>query len=529
LNQPDKRLRALTPGVLATLRRGIEKESLRVKPDGMLADTPHPQGLGSALTHPHITTDFSESQVELITGVHDSIDACLAELTELHQVVYREIGDELLWCASMPCKLPDEDRIPIGQYGTSNIGRLKSVYRQGLAHRYGRRMQTISGIHYNFSLPDEAWGMLKASDQDSGPADAYQDRGYFSLIRNFRRHSWLLLVLHGSSPAVCGSFLVGHPHTLTAWETGTFIAPYGTSLRMGRLGYQSEAQASLAVSFNSLEGYARSLHRSLSETYPPYEAIGIADGTNYRQLATTLLQIENEFYGKIRPKRRIRRGERALRALGERGIEYVEVRCVDVSPFHPIGIDADEIRFMDIFLLHCLLQDSPDDSPREIAAISRNQHLAAERGRDPGLRLDRNGKPVAPSEWGAVLLRQCEPIAAALDEAHGGQTYRDVLAAAVAALADSTALPSARVLREVEHDYGQSFPRFALDYSQRHRRALLDLPLAATVAAQYRKVADDSLADQRAIEAADDVPFETHRQRYLAQDLMSGSHFRAPA
>jgi glutamate--cysteine ligase len=528
LNQIDKRLRALTPGVLATLRRGIEKESLRVKPDGMLADTPHPRGLGSALTHPRITTDFSESQLELITGVHAGIDACLAELTELHQVVYREIGDELLWCASMPCKLPDEDEIPIGQYGTANIGRMKSVYRQGLAHRYGRRMQTISGIHYNFSLPAEAWPMLKDSDQDHGPADAYQDRGYFALIRNFRRHSWLLLILFGSSPAVCGSFLGGHPHALTAWETGTFIAPYGTSLRMGRLGYQSDAQASLAVSFNSLEGYAASLHRSLTEIYPPYEAIGIADGDNYRQLATTLLQIENEFYGTIRPKRRIRRGERALRALGERGVEYVEVRCVDVDPFHPIGIGADEIRFMDIFLLHCLLQDSPDDSPREIAAISRNQHLAAEGGRDPDLRLDRDGQPVVPSEWGAVLLRECEPIAAALDAAHGGHAYRDVLSAAAAALGDAPTLPSARILREAEHDYDKSFPRFALDYSQGHRRALLDLPLADTAAARYRQMAEESLADQREIEAADSVPFEVHRQRYLAQDLMSGPHFRAP-
>jgi len=526
LNPFDKRLRALSPGILGALLRGIEKESLRVMPDGTLVDTPHPQGLGSALTHPHITTDFSESQVELITGVHADIDACLAELTELHQVVYRHIGDELLWCASMPCKLPAEDEIPLGQYGTANVGRLKTAYRQGLAHRYGRRMQTISGIHYNFSLPQEAWPLLQRADGDTGPADAYQDRGYFSLIRNFRRHSWLLLILFGSSPAVCGSFLGDHPHHLNAWETGTLIAPYGTSLRMGRLGYQSEAQASLAVSFNSLAGYATSLHRSLTEPYPPYEAIGVFDGENYRQLATTLLQIENEFYGTIRPKRRIHPGERPLRALGERGVEYVEVRCVDVNPFHPIGIDAGEIRFMDIFLLHCLLQESPNDSPPEIAAISRNQHLAAERGRDPDLRLDRNGQPVAPSSWGALLLGECAPIAAALDHAHGGHDYRSVLSAAAEALNDAATLPSARVLRDTEHDYGKSFPGFALAHSQRHRRALLDLPLSRTVAARYARMAEESLTAQREIEAADTVPFEIHRQRYLAQDLLSGTHFR---
>jgi len=529
LNQIDKRLRALGPGVFGGLLRGIEKEGLRVRPDGTLADTPHPPGLGSALTHPRITTDFSESQLELITGVHPSVEACLAELTELHQVVYRNLGDEWIWCASMPCRLPDEDQIPLGRYGTSNVGRLKTTYRQGLAHRYGRRMQTISGIHYNFSLPDAAWPLLRDADGDTGPADTYQDRGYFALIRNFRRHSWLLLILFGSSPAVCSSFLGEHPHALTAWETGTMIAPWGTSLRMGRLGYQSDAQASLAVSYNSLRGYAASLHRSFTENYPPYEAIGIFDGANYRQLATTLLQMENEFYGTIRPKRRIRPGERPLRALGERGVEYVEVRCVDVNPFHPVGIDAAEMRFMDVFLLHCLLQASPNDSPQEIAAISRNQHLAAERGRDPELRLDRDGRPVAPAEWGAELLRDCAPIAAALDDAHGGHAYREVLAAAVDGLRDATTLPSARVLREAEQDYGKSFPRFALAWSERHRRTLLDLPLPPEVAARYAQMAEASLTAQREIEAADTVPFEIHRQRYMAQDLMSGSHLRVPA
>jgi len=527
LNSLDKRLAALTPDVLSNLRRGIEKEGLRVRIDGTLADTPHPAGLGSALTHPHITTDFSESQLELITGVHADVDACLAELTEIHRVVYRHLGEELLWCTSMPCKLPDEDQIPLGQYGTANVGRLKTVYRQGLAHRYGRRMQTISGIHYNFSLPEAAWPMLQEADGDRSPADGYQDRGYFALIRNFRRHSWLLLLLLGASPAVCGTFLAGRVHRLTPWETGTYIAPYGTSLRMGGLGYQSDAQASLAVSFNCLKSYAVSLNRALTETYPPYAAIGVNDGANYRQLSTSLLQIENEFYGTIRPKQRIRRGERPLRALGERGVEYVEVRLVDVNPFHPVGISADEMRLLDIFLLHCLLSGSPDDSPQEIAADSLNQHLVAERGRDPDLRLDRGGMPIAPAEWGAGMLGDCEPIAAALDAACGDGAHGRVLAAARAALEDPDSLPSARVLHAAEHSFGKSFPGFALAQSLRHRRALLDLPLAADVAARYARMAEESLVAQREIEAADTIPFETYRQQYLAQDLMSGAHFQS--
>ncbi|HEX4943594.1 MAG TPA: glutamate--cysteine ligase [Usitatibacteraceae bacterium] len=519
-------MRKLPPEVLRGLLRGIEKEGLRVRADGMLSSAPHPEGLGAALTHPHITTDFSESQLELITGVHADVDDCLRELTELHQVVYRQLGNELLWCASMPCKLPPDDLIPIARYGSSNVARLKTVYRHGLAHRYGRRMQVISGIHYNFSLPESAWAHLHGADGGAVPADLFRDQRYLALIRNFRRHSWLLLLLLGTSPAACGSFVAGRNHGLAAWETGSVFAPGATSLRMGRLGYQSDAQSSLAVSFNDLGGYAKALGRALTEPYPAYEAIGLREGDDYLQLSTSLLQLENEFYGTIRPKRRTLPDERPLRALGERGIEYVEVRCLDVSPFSPVGIDADDMRLLDIFLLHCLLGDSPPDSPREIEAISRNQRLVAEKGRDPLVRLDRAGVRIAPADWGADLLLQFEPIAAALDEAHGGGKYRGVLADARRALGDLSSLPSARVLRETQAEHGTSFPDFALTQSLVHQETLAALPLAAEVEARYAKVAQQSLAEQRRIEAGDDVPFETYRQGYLGQELLAGPHFR---
>ncbi len=521
-----RRVKALTPPVLRGLLRGLEKEGLRIRADGALAETPHPPGLGSALTHPRITTDFSEAQLELITGVHDGVEACLAELAELHQVVYRSLGDELVWCASMPCKLPDDDRIPIARYGTSNIGRMKTVYRQGLSRRYGRRMQVISGVHYNFSLPEAAWPLLQEEDGRTLPPDVYRDQRYLDLIRNFRRHSWLLLLLLGTAPAACGSFVAGRSHRLSAWEGGTVFAPGATSLRMGGLGYQSDAQASIAVSFNDLHGYAAALQRALAEPYPAYEAIGLRDGDDYRQLATTLLQIENEFYGTIRPKRTIRRGERTLAALGDRGIEYVEVRCLDVDPFQPVGIGAAAIRLVDVFLLHCLLSDSPPDSPEEIAAASRNQRRVAEGGRDPSTRLDRMGETVAPQDWGDALLAECEPIAAALDEAHGGEQYGEVLAAARRALRDPSSLPSARVLRETELAHGRSFPEFALAQSRRHRDDLAARPLPAEAVARHAQLAAQSLEEQRRIEAADDVPFETYRRRYLEQELLSGPHFR---
>ena len=526
MNRLHERLRMLPREVLTGIRRGVEKESLRVRQNGMLADTPHPAALGAALTHPHITTDFSESQVELITGIHTDVEACIAELTEIHQLVYRHLGEELLWCTSMPCGLPADDDIPLGQYGKSNLGRAKTVYRNGLAHRYGRRMQTISGVHYNFSLPESAWPALQRADGHSGPTNAYQSGAYFHLIRNFKRHSWLLLYLFGASPTVCQSFVAGRTHRLRVLSPGTMFLPGATSLRMGPLGYQSDAQAALAVSFNSLRSYANSLNGALTKPYPAYEAIGLRDGDDYRQLATTLLQIENEFYGTIRPKPRFNSGERPLYALGERGVEYIEVRSLDNDPFSPVGIAAATIRFLDIFLLHCLLSDSPPDTPEEIAAIARNQHRVAERGRDADLRLECKGQERALAEWGRSLLGEFEPVAASLDEAHHSSAYRDAQSAAGAALADPASTRSGRMLAEIGQTYNNFYVGFALDQSRHHQRTLIDLPLAADVEARYARMAEDSLTAQRKIEAADSVPFETYRQQYLSKNLLSGALLR---
>jgi glutamate--cysteine ligase len=494
----EERVRALPRDVAAALNRGIEKESLRVQADGSLAVTPHPAALGSALTHPHVTTDFSESQLELITGVNTDAEGCIAELTEIHQAVYRAIGDELLWCASMPCRLPDEPAIPIGRYGSSNVGRAKSVYRTGLAHRYGKRMQMISGIHYNFSMPD------RRSNDD-----------YFALIRNFRRNSWLLLYLFGASPAVCACFVEGRKHELQRLSGDTLYLPFATSLRMGRLGYQSDAQSSLAVSYNSLESYAESLHEAMTKPYSPYEAIGIRSGDEYRQLGTTLLQIENEFYGTIRPKRVIGPGERPLRALRERGVEYVEVRLMDLDPFEPVGINASTCRMLDVFLLHCLLRDSPPDTPEELAAILGNKQRVAARGREPGLRLICGKAEVPLVEWGARVLAECEPIAAALDAATGSQAHRDALALAHARLADPAATPSAGVLQAIRREHGNSYASFVLAQSRRHRDTICALPLSDGIAERFARLAAESRREQSKIEAADTVPFEVYRQRYL--------------
>jgi glutamate--cysteine ligase len=507
------RLANLPPLKLKGISRGIEKESLRTVSEGGLAMTPHPRALGSALTHPNITTDYSEAQLELITGVHPTPETCLEELLQIHQFTYRSLGDEMLWVSSMPCNLPADENIPIGRYGSSNVGRAKSVYRMGLAHRYGRRMQTISGIHYNWSMPD-----LTSAD-------------YFALIRNFRRHAFLLLYLFGASPAVCSSFVAGRQHELQTLPNGGMYMPFGTSLRMGRLGYQSDAQASLAVSYNDLDGYAASLHQALTKPYPPYEAIGIVNpGGEYNQLATSLLQIENEFYGTIRPKRVIRPGERPLHALRERGVEYVEVRLLDLNPFVPIGISAQTIRFLDVFLLHCLLSDSPPDTPQEIAALGRNQHKTAAFGREPGLLLERGTERVTLTDWGRELIEACTPLAAALDEAHGATDYSDALRSAQALLNDPDLLPSARVLAVMAQDFNNSFVGFARAQSQQTKAKLLALPFGAAQQARFAALTEQSERDQLAIEANDTMPFEIYRQQYIAPERLGlGKAAIAPA
>jgi glutamate--cysteine ligase len=496
-------LSALTPDRLAGMRRGIEKESLRCGPTGALALTPHPPALGAPLTHPQITTDFCESQLELVTGAHKSVEATFAELQALHQFVYRtlaRLGDERMWVGSMPCGLPSDETIPLARYGSSNVSRAKSIYRMGLGLRYGRRMQTISGIHYNWSLP--------GLDNDSS----------FALIRNFRRHSFVLLLLFGASPAVCPSFVAGREHGLERLSPHALYLPHATSLRMGRLGYQSDAQSRIAVSYNGLEPYAASLHEALTKPYPPYAALGIRSlGGEYHQLATSLLQIENEFYGTIRPKRVIRPGERPLHALRERGVEYVEVRCMDLDPFEPVGISETTARFIDIFLLHCLTSESPPDTPDEIAAIKRNQHLTAAQGREPGLQLElpRGGRmPIR--DWTAEILAGCEPIAERIDTALGGDRYRQALAQAHQALATLDSLPSARMLALMQTEFAGSYTALIRHQSDRLRQRFLSQDWSVQQQAEQEAAAAESHVERGRIEAADEgSDFESWRLQYL--------------
>ncbi|MFK7914512.1 MAG: glutamate--cysteine ligase [Pseudomonadales bacterium] len=499
-----------------TLGHGIEKESLRVQPSGALSTLPHPSELGSALTHPHITTDFSEAQLELITGVHQSVDATLTELDAVHRFVSANIGDELLWPSSMPCILGDDEDIPLGRYGSSNTARAKTIYRSGLGHRYGRLMQTISGIHYNFSLPDSYWEHRTANGPKSATEQSVRTRGYFDLIRNFRRYSWLLIYLFGASPAICKSFVKGREHNLSTFDEGSLYLPQGTSLRMGRLGYQSDAQADLHVSYNSLADFAQTILAALTEPYPAYQDIGVFSREHgYKQLSDSIIQIENEFYGAIRPKQPTAKGERPLLALKRRGVAYVEVRCLDLNPFNPIGISATDARFIDTFLLFCLLSQSDPDSPDETARMQINQQRVVEQGRAPDTMIETANGAAPLAQVAKHILDSCQDIADIQDRAADNTASAAALAQQQAKVADPELTPSAQVIAAMTAQQVPFF-RFAMNQALAHQRQFAEQPLAAGQRRQFEHLAEQSAHRQRLQEASEQQPFDEYLADYMA-------------
>lgn len=497
----------------AKIVRGIEKESLRVTPTGRLAQTGHPRALGSALTHPYITTDYSEALLELITPTASSIEECLQFLADLHNFAQARLPDqEMLWAASMPCLLENEAQIPLARYGSSNLGRLKTLYREGLGHRYGRLMQTIAGIHYNFSMPEGFWADYRALKGSSEPLQDFQTSQYLHMIRNYHRYSWLLVYLFGASPAVCKCFTRGRDHDLQEFDSATLFKPHATCLRMGNLGYKSEAQKSLFVCYNELDNYIESLQEAMSIPYPAYEQLGLKRDQNYLQINTNLLQLENEFYATIRPKRVGGAGQRPLQVLRDQGIQYVEVRLLDLNPFLPLGIDAEQIRFLDAFLLFCLLSDSPECHREEYFENERNLAEVVNQGRAEGLLLRFQGKEISLQEWGQQLFAQIMHSASLLDgPGRGGSGQGDAHQQSVvlqqAKLQNPALTPSAQMLQAMRAEK-LSFSAFGMQQSRLHSAYFRNLAMSPGRLQEFTQVSAESLQQQTEAEAADNMDFD---------------------
>lgn len=506
--------------LLRDIARGIEKEGLRVQAaSGMLAQTKHPEALGAALTHSSITTDYSESLLEFITPVKTSIEESLSALQLLHRYTASKLSDELIWGASMPCIVAGERSIPIAQYGSSNVGTMKRVYRNGLGVRYGRMMQAIAGIHYNFSMPDAFWQHAWENAGSPGTLQDFKTDGYLGLIRNFFNRVWLLVYLMGASPAVCASFLAGRKdHPLEPFDANahSYYLPYATSLRMGDLGYNSDAQAGLHICYNSLDNYIRTLHKAIVEPHPDYAQFVTTPEGELAQLSDSLLQIENEFYSPIRPKRVTHSGEAPLVALDRAGIEYIEVRCVDIDPFLPLGIDEHKIRLLDAFLLSCLLDNSPICTEDRRQREAENLRRVVNQGRNPSCQLLTEEGEQPFSVVAGALLDRVRAAAQQLDTAHQTTLYTHAVDSADELIKDPELTPSAQVLREMQNK-GGAYWRVALEHSKEWHLSFLEAGVADSARLEMEALAAESLAKQREIEAGDDVDFATYLRAFYAQ------------
>jgi glutamate--cysteine ligase len=517
----ERRLAALSNSrehrLLARGSRGVERESLRVTPAGRLVQTPHAASLGKALTHPHITTDYSESLIELVTPTFSDNAALLDYLRDLHQFVYQRIGDELLWATSMPCELSGDDEVPIADYGKSNQARVKHIYRHGLKVRYGGIMQAISGVHFNYSVPETFWPLFAEFCESHNGDQEFRSARYFDLLRNYRRYGWIVSYLFGASPALCRSFLQdGDIAGLEPLGADTLIGPHATSLRMSDIGYRNRNQTAVAVSVNSLQEYLNDLRRAIHTPHPPFVALGVKVDGQYQQLSDSELQIENEYYSYVRPKRTLRARERTVWALQRAGVEYVEVRALDNSAFDPVGVNLRKLYFLEALLLLLLFKDSPLIDAGEEEQIDRNHLLVARRGREPNLMLTRDGREVSMRAWAAELLDSMEGICELLDDSHPGQPYGAALREQTVKLEDVEQTPSARVLRELRQ-HGESFEDLGLRVSRAHKEHFMDsVPPEATRVHEFQAEVQQSLQEFESLEAARGERFEDYLGTYLA-------------
>jgi len=503
---------------LTGIGRGIEREALRILPEGKLSLQPHHKNLGSALTHANITTDYSETLLEFITPVSFKPETVIAQLQDIQKYTLSQMDGELLWPMSMPCFVDDEDAIPLANYGSSNVGSMKTVYRQGLKNRYGSMMQVISGIHFNFSFSQNFWQSMQNISEDKTPLNDYISQQYFALLRNYKRYCWLIPYLYGSSPSICSSFLKNKATSLPfkKSESGYLYLEYATSLRMSDLGYTNSEQSSLEICYNDLDGYLDGVQNAINLPSQKFAELGVKLDGKYQQLNSNILQIENELYAPIRPKQVAKAGEKPSEALRNRGVEYIEVRALDVNPFSDTGISIEQVYFLDIFITFCALMDSPLFSCEQQKVCDGNMDEVVVRGRDPKLLLNDNGNEKSVKEWGSELFQQMQQVAELLDNAHGHKKYSEALANEQQKLLDPSLTPSAKLLDCVVNQ-GKSLTKIALQQAQDYRQQLLSNDYQIYSEQYFTDSAMASHLAQKEIEASDTLDFDEFLVGYFTE------------
>lgn len=364
---------------------GLEKENVRVDKDGHLALTPHPELLGDKNTHPYITTDFSESQIEMITPPLKSLDETYYFMENIHDIVSESIGEELLWPQSIPPALPEESQIPIARYDNSEKGVEAQQYREMLAKKYGKKKQLISGIHYNFSFEDDFLIDLKETLGDKRSFREFKDDVYLKMSRNLLRYNWLLVYVFGASigshesySKTCNSYMVR-----SAKET--FYFPYATSFRNGPCGYKNLKE--YMVSYNSLNEYTTDIRKLIG---------------------TKEISGAKEYYSPVRLKV-LGEGD-ILENLDNKGVSYLELRFVDLNPFKKIGIERETLYFLHLFLIYTLITDDRHYSEEAKKEDEFNTILVSTTGRKKGTLLRRQGEKIDIVEWKRELFSEIRQV-----------------------------------------------------------------------------------------------------------------------
>jgi glutamate--cysteine ligase len=455
---------------------GIEKESQRVTSAGDLALTSHPVVFGDKLTNPRITTDFSESQVEMVTPPVPSVKSAYQSLSDIQSEVEAGIGDEFLWPLSMPPRLPEEKDIPIARFKDSEAGKEKEVYRKGLALRYGKKMQMISGIHYNFSFGSQLMDYLyRHFGNDCEKQDFYNDL-YFATTRNFLRYRWLLIYLFGASPSVDATYysvinqdLKTIAQCCPEWcSVLEQYKQYATSLRVSRFGYVNTTREGAHIYFNDLKEYITNLRKLLSTKSREFAQLGLFQNGSQIQLNDNVIQKESEFYAPIRFKHVARLGETNLEALEKGGVQYLEIRILDLNPFEKVGVGLSQLYFLQVFMVFCLFESSTGLSETEMEAADKNHQAVALFGRRPKLELDDyRQRRIGFLDWSGEIFLKLQIIARLMDQAGNENIYQTSVRDELKKITDMKLLPSARIQQEMVENR-ESFVDFGI------RRSMLN-------------------------------------------------------
>ena len=359
---------------------GIEWESLRAKSDGKLSLTPHPAIFGDKLTNPVVTTDFSESQIEIITPTFNTIDEAFDTFSLISDLVNASLPeDEYLWFQSIPCILPYWDQIPIAQY--TEAGEDSQKYREDLAKKYGVKKQMISGVHFNFSFTDSFLKKLYFLEDTDISFKDFKNEVYLKIARNYLRYCWLIIYLTGCSIGSHKTFSKECIHLMDAKdEYGSYYSTKGPSFRNASCGY-----------------------KNLVELYPSYDSVEeFTDDVNFFIDKGDLSEAK-ELYTQVRLKPK--NPKDLLNSLNDDGIEYIEIRTLDINPFYKCGLVKHDMKFLHLFLIYMLIKDESDYKLWQRDA-KINEENVAERAYVDSMRLIKDGEEVTLKSWASDIINE---------------------------------------------------------------------------------------------------------------------------